>query len=484
MPGRKPNILFLQTDQQRMDALGCYGNPIVQTPNMDRLAEQGVRFANAFTCCAVCTPARGALLSGRYPHRTGMVCNPELPSGISSRLCEYTVPVRPFSEGLHRAGYACHHVGKWHIGSWFDSKPSDYGFTGVFYPGYGYPREHKHYLRYLRTFGVGGFELKAPPEGTAARRYFNLHDVPVEASIPGYLASQTMDALRKLGKGGQPFFLACDFWGPHIPVNIPAEYLDMYKPDDMLLPPSFRNIADNRPEIVLKAHKLWGGEALSEDMVRAIVARYYGYVTLIDHQIGCVLECADSLGLLDNTVVIFTADHGSTLGTHGLQDKGLNMYDDVYRIPMIVSGPVVRKKGVVVDEIVSHIDLAPTFLSIAGARAPRSYDGRTLMPYLRGRLDHVIRDEMVMQGFGHQVPFPQRAVRDRRFKYIFNATAKDEFYDIVRDPHETANLIDIVDPDLLGRYQRRLQVWMEENDDPLRRYYAGTTFTRPYTVSS
>jgi len=425
MARQRPNILFFQTDQQRRDAAGCYGNPIVQTPNIDRLAATGIRFDNAFTCSAVCTPARGALLSGRYPHKTGMMCNPEMPSGISARLCEYTEPITPFSEPLREMGYVCHHVGKWHIGSWFESKPSDYGFGGVFYPGYGYPREHEHYLKYLKKHGANGFELKTPREGEKASRYFHEHDVPAEASIPGYLATQTIEQLKAFRQSGDKFFLSCNFWGPHIPVNIPPEYLYMYDAAEMPLPPSFRNITDNRPEIVLKAHKIWGGAGLDEEMARNIIAKYYGYVTLIDAQIGRVMAYLEDAGMLEDTVVIFSTDHGSTLGSHGLQDKGLNMYDDVYRIPMIISGPMVARQGAVVERIVSHTDLSPTFIDLAGGKVPEGYDGSPLTPYVEGDLKHTIRKEMVMEGFGHQVPFLQRSIRDLRFKYIYNTTAID-----------------------------------------------------------
>jgi arylsulfatase A-like enzyme len=481
-PEAPPNILFLQTDQHRRDVLGCYGNPIVRTPNIDSLAARGIRFNNAFTVTGVCTPTRGAMLSGCYPHKTGMIHNPENPPAYGERLCEYSTAITPFSEMLLDAGYELHHIGKWHIGSWFGCKPSDYGFSGIFYPGYGYPREHEHYLGYLARNGVNGFHLETSRFGEEASPYFSEHDVPAEASVPGYLAAQTIDALTKLARKGGPFFLSCNFWGPHIPVNIPGEYLYMYDPDEMALPPSFRNITDHRPEIVLLTHKYFGGRTLTDEMARRIMAAYYGYTTLIDEQIGRILQALNELGLQENTLIVFCSDHGSTLGGHGLQDKGNNMYDDVYRIPMIICGPPVQGKSADVDSIVSHIDLAPTFIEAAGRQVPEHYDGCSLLPYLKGDLDYTIRREMVMEGFGHHVPFLQRAIHDLRFKYIYNAVSTDEFYDVQNDPYETLNLIDRVDRELLLSYQRKLQAWMEKNRDPLLLFYTRTIFTDPYAV--
>ena len=473
MAKRKPNILFIQADQQRMDALGCYGNPIVRTPNLDRLAAGGVRFENAFTCTGVCTPARGALLSGQYPHRSGMVHNPELPGNrYGRRLCEFDSPVEPFSGILSAAGYDLHHVGKWHIGSWFGTKPAHFGFTGQFYPGYGYPREHPHYDRFLRRRGADGFGLHKARGGGQTKRYFNEHRVAPEASIPGYLCGQAVDRLRRCAKSARPFFLGLNFWGPHIPVNIPPEYLYMYHPADMPLPPSFANVTDHRPAIVDKAHRMWGGAILDEAMARRIIAAYYGYVTLIDHQVGRVLDALEATGQADDTVVIFTSDHGSTLGSHGLQDKGLNMYDDVYRIPLIISGPRVAKPGTSTDRFAITMDLSATFVDLAARRVPKSYDGAPLTPFMRGELRHTIRKEIVMEGFGHQVPFLQRAIRDRRYKYIFSATAIDEFYDIQADPHERRNLIDSADAKLIARCRRKLIAWGAANADHVTATFA------------
>jgi len=474
-----PNILFIQTDQHLRSALGCYGNPLIRTPNLDRLAAEGIRFDRHFTCTGVCTPARGALLSGMYPHRSGMIFNPELPGNrVGARLCEFDRPVIPFSKLLREQGYDLYHIGKWHIGSWFESRPSHAGFRGVFHPGYGYPARHPHFLRHLARFGLSEFRLKKrPPLRDDGWAYFSEQvGAPPEASIPGYLCDQAVRTLRRTARSAEPFFLGLNFWGPHIPVNIPAAYLDLYDPAEVPLPANWRNIRDRRPEIVDKAHRLWGGHVLDENAVRRIIAAYYGYVTLIDEQLGRVFETLRATGQADRTVIVFTTDHGSTLGDHGLQDKGLMMYDEVYHIPLIIAGGPVARRGATFRNFTLTMDLTATFVDLAGAMPPPEYDGLSLKPVIEGDLRRKTRREVVCEAFGHQVPFVQRMIRDTRFKYIFNTAAMDEFYDVRTDPGERRNLIGSVEPRLLQRYRRRLAAWGRATDDHVAaRFLPGVT---------
>ena len=205
----------------------------------------------------------------------------------------------------------------------------------------------------------------------------------------------------------------------------------MYDWQDMPLPPNYLNIHDNRPPIIGKMLKMWGGERLNEEIIKRIRAAYYGYVTLIDHQLQRVMDYLEKSGLAENTLVVFSADHGTTLGAHGLQDKGMAMCEEIYRIPLIVSGPMVKNKGGEVNELISNLDYSSTFVDYAGGKIPDIYHGETLRPYLEGKLKHKIRNEIVLEAFGHQMPFLQRCIRDKKYKYIFNTTTNDEFYNIV-----------------------------------------------------
>ncbi len=478
----KTNILYIQTDQHRPDILGIAGNNRVKTPNLDKLAKSGILFDHAFCCTAVCTPSRGAVLSGMWPHRSGMVCNPEMRASFGHRLCEYDVPVTTFADVLNKKGYKVSNSGKWHIGPYHGKTGTSkhYGIEGKHFDGYGYPANSKHYLSYLKKHGYKGFETKEAKgggvysagkpskgagKGTAGVGFFSEHRVKPEYSIPGYLCDDAINYLKKYKKSDKPFFHMINFWGPHVPVNIPPEYLYMYDPKDMKLSENNRNICDNRATIHEISHRMWGGKNLDEWSQKRIIAAYYGYVSLIDAQLGRVLDYLEKSGLAENTTIIFTSDHGTTLGAHGSQDKGLNVYDEVYRIPLIIAGPQVKKPGSVVNSFISNLDLTPTFVELAGAKVPDSYDGHSLIPYINGKTKHVIRKEIIGEGFGHQIPYPQRFIRDKRFKYIFNAVDHDEFYDLERDPHEQNNIIESIDPKILKRYRQKLLDWVKETND-------------------
>lgn len=478
----KSNILYIQTDQHRPDIIGAYGNHIVKTPQLDQLAAQGIRFNNAFCCTGVCTPSRGAVLSGQWPHRSGMVFNPEMRASFGHRLCDFDGPITAFSEVLSKQGYALSNSGKWHIGPRNNKRGESafYGISGKHFEGYGYPADSKDYLKYLKKHGYDGFKTFEPKgggiyndgkkpkgagyAGAVGGGYISEHRVSPEASIPGYLCSDTIRQLKQYKKTGKNFFHSINFWGPHIPVNIPPEYLYMYNPDDMPLSDNNRNIDDNRAAIHEIIHRMWGGIHLDEYTQKRIIAAYYGYVSLIDDQLARVFEYLDKSGLHENTTIIFTADHGSTLGAHGLQDKGVNVYDEVYRIPLIIAGAQVKKPGVV-DSFISNLDLTPSFVDLANGKIPKSYDGSSLRPYLNGSFKHKLRNEIIGEGFGHQIPYPQRFIRDHQYKYIYNAVDHDEFYDVQRDPHEQLNIIDSIDPKILKKYRQKLIDWASDTND-------------------
>lgn len=249
------NVLLIMVDQHRADCLGCYGNQIVQTPNIDKLAASGIRFNNAYTPTPVCTPARASIQCGLYAHKHGLRFNPERHSG--GHDLTLSPQAHFFSPDLARKGWRLAHIGKWHIGK--DLKPSDYGYEGVFYPGYGFPARHPHYRNYLNQFGVNGFKILEKITTPSGRwSYAGLQEGPPEASTGSYLAHQTVDAIKRFAGKGKPFFISCNFWGPHAPYRIPAKYYHLYKNAKIEPWPNFDCDLADKPEVIRRYGQYMG----------------------------------------------------------------------------------------------------------------------------------------------------------------------------------------------------------------------------------
>jgi len=459
------NVLLLLVDQQRADCLGCYGNPVVRTPHLDRLAATGIRFENAFTPTPVCTPARTSLQTGLWAHHHGLRLN-------TGKFCEYgggrqeVAPGTPFfANALRQAGWNLGHVGKWHIGKEKD-RPEAYGYEGVYYPGYGYPSQHAHYQAFLEKHGVDGFrthdEVRDP---SGLRLYSAVQEGPIEASIPMYLASQTCDMIRHLAGRDEPFFASCNWWGPHAPYIIPQPHYDLYK-DARIEPwPHFDCDLSDKPDVIRRYGEYWKTGWFTRENLPALIACYYGYISLIDESIGRILETLEETGEIERTLILYTADHGASVGAYRIWDKGFGMYDCITRVPMIASHPSVAPS--VSDAFVSLIDLAPTFCEIAGCAPAEPMDGVSLRPVLEGGARSVRGDHIVSEHFGHQLPYTQRMLRTHGAKYIHNPTGPDEFYDLEADPWETRNLIGKVGEERVKGLRERLRAWMEQTRDPV-----------------
>ncbi|HEY6738353.1 MAG TPA: sulfatase-like hydrolase/transferase [Actinopolymorphaceae bacterium] len=437
------NILVLMTDQHRLDTLGCYGNPVCETPAFDSLAGSGTRFGQAYTPSAICTPTRATLLTGVLPYRHTLLANFERNVGYREELDDR---FPPFSALLSERGYRLGHVGKWHVGK--ERGPEDFGFEGIHYPGWGNTVQHPDYLDYLSDRGLPKFRLRTQvrgtfPNGEPGNLLAGILDQPVEATFEYFLAERTIEKLREYaedrGRTGRPFYLACHWFGPHLPYCVPEEYYNRYDPADVELPPSVQETFADKPRVQRHYSAHWTFDSFSLDDWRKLIAVYWGYVSMIDEQIGRVLRTLDELGLTDDTAVVFTADHGEFTGAHRLHDKGPAMYDDIYRIPLIVRAPG-RPAGVVRDTFVSLTDIPPTLCDLAGAPVPEPYDGRSLLPLLdAGASTDEWPDLITAEFHGHHFPYPQRMIRTRTHKLVVNPADENELYDLRLDPHELHN---------------------------------------------
>jgi len=465
---RKPeikNIVMVFVDQQRHDCLGCSGNPVVKTPNIDRLARTGVRFTNAYTPAPVCTPARTSLQTGLLAHKHKLIFNTKNHSPAGG-LDDPEPGIQFFGEHLRDSGWQCAHIGKWHIGNEIN-RPAAHGYDDLpYYPLYGYPRNHPHYREYLKSQGVDGFNLlRETKDPTGTRPYDGLQEGPQSASIPAYLAQQTTETIRKYADNGKPFFVSCNFWGPHAPYNITRKHYEMYDNADIDVWPNFDCDLSDKPGVITRYGEYWKTGWFTRENLKPLIARYYGYISLIDEEIGRILDTLEETGQLDSTLIVYSADHGSSVGSYRFWDKGFGMYDAITRIPMVASHPSFTPS--VSDGFVSLVDLAPTFLDAAGVSPLDRSDGVSLMPVLRGDRPAVRGNYIVTEHHGHQLPFWQRMVRTPTFKYIFNPVDRDEFYDLANDPWETKNVIDSADTEKLAWAKTTLLDWMDETKDPL-----------------
>ncbi|WP_326778425.1 sulfatase-like hydrolase/transferase [Streptomyces sp. NBC_01445] len=462
-------MLFLMTDQHRVDTLGAYGNPHTYTPNLDRLAAEGTRFDSFYTPTAICTPARASLLTGAAPFRHKLLANYERNVGYLEDLSDgqFTFP-----EQLRAEGYNLGLVGKWHGG--VRRTAADYGFEGPDLAGWHNPVDHPDYLAYLAENDLPPYRITDPVRGTtpngspgnllAAR----LHQ-PVEATFEYYLATRTIEMLHRFAAqeshgDGAPFFLATHFFGPHLPYILPDAYYDMYDPSLVELPASVCETFEAKPTVQHNYSKLWAFDTMTPQESRKLIAVYWGYVTLIDEQIGRILDAMGELGLDERTAVFFTADHGEFTGAHRLHDKGPAMYEDIYRIPGLMKIPG-APHGQVREEFVSLTDCTATILDLANSKTEPAVDSRSLLPLVRG--EHPQWDEHHLAEFhGHHFPYPQRMLRTRSHKLVINPESRNELYDLDADPDELHNRHDHPEMrDIRTALTRRLYDLLRERGD-------------------
>lgn len=430
------NVLFLMTDQHRVDTLGCYGNPHVATPNLDRLAATGTRFDRCYTPTAICTPARASLLTGQAPFRHRLLANYERNVGYLEDLRDdaFTFPA-----ALAERDYQLGLIGKWHGG--VRRNAASYGFDGPDLPGWHNPVDHPDYLSYLDERGLPPYRISdhvrgTTPNGNPGNLLAARLRQPVEATFEHYLATRAVEQLERYAATGRPFFLATHFFGPHLPYLLPDSYFDRYDPDLVELPPSVAETFDGKPPVQRNYSAHWTFDTIPTEVTRKLIAVYWGYVTLIDEQIGRVLRRLDELGLTDETAVFFTADHGEFTGAHRLHDKGPAMYEDIYRIPGVLRVPDMNPQ--VRHEFVTLTDFTATILELAGCDPAPATDSRSLLPLVRG--DRPLwSDVLVAEFHGHHFPYPQRMIRDERYKLVVNPESVNELYDLFDDPHELRN---------------------------------------------
>ncbi|WDI42959.1 sulfatase family protein [Bremerella sp. P1] len=404
----RPNLIFLLTDDQRWDALGCMGNPVIKTPNIDRLAEEGVVFENAFATTAICATSRASFITGQYARRHGIV---DFRAVLTPEAFSQTFPAL-----LRANGYQTAFIGKWGVGNQLPADQYDYwkGFSGQ-----------------------GKYFVDGRPHMTK------------------HLEDQTLEFLDTCSPE-KPFCLQVSFKaahcqdGPGWQFQHAPKYAEYYE-DDTIVPAETAN--DEHYQKLPK--QLQGGESRvrwhrrfdGDEMVQKNIKDYYRLLTGVDDFVGAMVAKLQEKKLADNTVILFTSDHGFFLGEHGLSGKWL-MYEESIRIPMIVFDPRLpkNKRGQRREEMVLNIDVAPTLLDLAGIEPSSVMQGQSMKGLVEGNQSSGWRTEFLYEHLFPHATIPQsEGVREDRWKYVFYPKSEpklEQLFDLQQDPHEVNNLAD------------------------------------------
>lgn len=451
---KKPNILFFLSDDQGAWAMHCAGNEELKTPNLDRIAANGMRFENFFCASPVCSPARASLMTGTIPSAHGVLdwirggnldAERFAEQGAQDPYDGYISEYKPiqylagqltYTDVLTQNGYNCALSGKWHLG---DSVNPQHGF------------------KYWYTIGRGGC-CYYHPDIVENGRITNMHG----HYVTDLITDKALEFLDTLSEQENPFYLSVHYTAPHSPWGAehhPKEFIDLYEDCPFNSVP---NVPDHPG---LTCDPVYGTAKRRENL-----RGYFAAVTAMDQGIGKILDRLDEKGLTEDTIVIFAADNGMNMGHHGVWGKGngtqpMNMYDTSVKVPFMVSYPKVVPAGSVCTQMVSAYDFFPTLLDFLGldAHQVQNLPGKSFAEALRGKKETADQNVVVFDEYG-----PVRMIRSSRYKYIhIYPYGPNEFYDLQQDPGEEHNLID--DPayePLILEMRREMESWFNRYVNP------------------
>lgn len=459
------NILLITTDQQHFSCLGAR-NPVIKTPNLDRLVSEGAIFDRAYCPNPLCSPSRSSIITGQYPSTHGCWT-------IGTKLDEDRPTVGSL---LGAAGYATQLFGKAHfqpLASTPDQvsleappvlRDLDFwkGFSGPYY-GFDHiqlARNHadehlvgQHYALWMEEQGLTDWRDYFQGPGGIGKRQHSW-DLPEEYHYTTFVTDRTVAAIEDADPE-RPFFTWASYQDPHPPYLVPEPWASMYDPADVipgrlvdreldLMPPWFGKTQQENPDFspwqeTPYSNHGFTSHLISEERLRENIAIYYGMISFIDAGIGRLLDALDRQGLTENTLVVFTTDHGHFIGQHGLIAKGAFHYEDLLRIPMIARSPGDIPAGSTVTGLQSLIDLAPTFLTVAGVPVPLDMQGVNQWPSWTGQRDQV-RDHVLVENRHQPSLVHIRTYVDERYKLtVYRGETYGDLFDLQDDPGECRN---------------------------------------------
>lgn len=446
----RPNVLLIMTDQQRPDTLGHLGQTLCQTPNIDKIAAQGLSFENAYTPCPLCLPSRASLFTGKYPTQNDMMSNQ---TGYL-QTCEMLDHFRAY-------GYQINYAGKWHMGE---------GNIGDFTDRYA-GDSTKIYSKWCLDQGlIDGWMFNDPVCRTTRTPSMSIpkvhcQNLPVDKTNEAYVTDFAIEMIQSRDKS-KPFFQVCSYNGPHPPFMIPEPYFSMYDPLDVPMPANFGPQSGEHTvhsESYYRQLFLDHGEAF--DNWRASYAVYWGFVTMIDHFVGQLLETLSAENLMEDTIIVFTSDHGENLGAHGLWQK-MVPFDESIRVPLVLRIPGM-KSSVHPKTPTSLIDVAPT-LSVLCGLSDHDWQGRDLLAGNMNDPDHPTIFAMHRPIGDWMNVTDWRMVQEAGYKYAWHNGMAEELFDLRADPAEIHNLAEDAEwHQKLLEMRATLGAFLEETCDPL-----------------
>jgi arylsulfatase len=428
----KPNIILITTDQQRVDTLGIYGNKQIFTPNIDQVAGEGVIFENAFVQNTVCVPSRACIQTGRYTHQHGVTYMENVVDDTPG-LPEWETT---FMEHLQKHGYRTGATGKIHMypEKGFDWQALTGGKGQRWLQAEGSPLGPgplgKEYGDWLNTRRNGAYEkIYAERRKQEAYGKLGVMDIPVEFEeyVEYWIYENSVKFIEDSSKSENPFFLWCGFCGPHGPMDPPEPFKSMYPPGEVPLPVEL----DNWPS--------WK-RLCEEDLMRRCIAYYWGMVTCIDNLIGKLIDVLRKNNLYDNTLIVYTSDHGEMLGERGMMGKCL-FYDSVMKVPLWIKPPRNQNAGSRrIPGITEVMNIAPTILDYAGIEKPQNMWAESLKPLVDGKSERST-DAVFSEYVNSNRSESGKCIRTDSYKYFrWINSGKEEFYDLQNDPCEQFNL--------------------------------------------
>lgn len=430
MTPARPNVLILFSDQHRADALGCVGHPVVQTPNLDRLAASGIRFERTYAAAPICGPCRSALITGRHLHRCGALTHGHMNQDMG---------LPTMGTIFRSAGYVTGAFGKVHVAG--ESDDNDIGFDEraleIYTP---MKSDYQHAIGLEKFWQYCSYLPQYKPHPAARERHsYNLKNEPIqleeELILDHMVADRSIEFLKR--HRDQPFFLWVGLEKPHNEMYAPKRFHDLYSPGQMPLPANRNFGRSGLPDAIYDNPSFPIADGLTDDQMRHATAAYFANVSYMDEQAGRVLNALDELGLSDNTIVVYSSDHGENLFNHQIVQKQC-FFEEAARVPLVLRIPGVSQTGTTRIQFASLLDLLPTFCDACGITPPAGLDGKSLLPAITDNAP--LRNAVFSEFYENGVA--ERMIRTERWKYVHSECDRYQLYDLNSDPHENVNLID------------------------------------------